>query len=385
MSFDFDRVIDRKPTHSFKWNKYQGTDILPMWVADTEFSPPQEVLDAICERTQHGPLGYTLPYDSLNQVTVDWIAKQHDWQIKPEWLVWNPGVVPAFNVAAKAFCQAGDKILVQTPNYPPMLKAPELNQCELVKVPSILLEGRYELDLAALDNLAADPKTKLFLFCNPMNPCGSVLTQAELQAIADICAKHNVIICSDEIHCDLVLNKDAQHIPMPTIKGAEDNSFSLMAASKTFNIAGLGVSFSVIPNVKLRNAFRNAAMGIVPWAQILGLVATEAAFEKGHAWHEALLDYLRGNQDYLYKEINAIKGLKMVKSDATFLAWIDCSELGIDNVQKFWEDAGVGPSPGRDFGEPLFARINFGCPRSQLEQAVTRIKNAVTKLLQLPE
>ncbi|WP_111977773.1 MalY/PatB family protein [Algibacillus agarilyticus] len=380
MSFDFDHEIDRKPTHSFKWDKYKGQDILPMWVADTEFSPPQVVLDAIIERTQHGPLGYTLPYESLNKTTVKWIKDQHGWDIKPEWLVWNPGVVPAFNIACKAFCEEGDRILVQTPNYPPMLKAPELNKCELVRVPSLLADGRYYLDLDALAKQAADPKTKLFLFCNPMNPCGSVLTEQELQKIADICAANNVVICSDEIHCDLVLNENTPHIPMPTIKGAEDNSFSLMAASKTFNIAGLGVSFSVIPNSKLRNAFRNAAMGIVPWAQVLGLVATEAAFAQGHAWHSALIEYLLSNQAYLYNEINALKGLSMVKADATFLAWIDCSGLGLDDVQAFWENAGIGPSPGRDFGEPQFARINFGCPRSHLEEAITRLKKAILAL-----
>ncbi len=380
MSFDFDKVIDRKPTNSFKWDKYKGRDILPMWVADTEFSPPQVVLDAIIERTQHGPLGYTLPYESLNNATVDWLKSHHDWDVKPEWLVWNPGVVPAFNIAAKAYCQAGDKIMVQTPNYPPMLKAPELNHCELLKIPSLLVEGRYQLDLDALERAASDDKTKLFILCNPMNPCGSVMTESELQAVADICAKHDVIICSDEIHCDLILNDEVKHLPMPKIKGAEKNSFSLMAASKTFNIAGLGVSFSVIPDLSLRNKFRNAAMGIVPWAQVLGLVATEAAFAHGEEWRLALLNYLRENQNYLMDEINQIKGLNMKKSDATFLAWIDCSGLGVDDVQGFWENAGIGPSPGRDFGADQFARINFGCPKSQLETVIERLKLAVSAL-----
>ncbi|NTS75626.1 putative C-S lyase [Catenovulum sp. SM1970] len=377
MSFDFDRIIDRKPTHSFKWDKYKGKDIIPAWVADTEFSPPQDVIDAIVERTQHGPLGYTLPYESLNQATVDWIKREHNWAIQADWLVWNPGVVPAFNVAAKAFCDAGDIILVQTPNYPPMLKAPELNHCEIGKIPSQLINGRYQLDLDNLEQQAANPKAKLFILCNPMNPCGSVMTESELTKIADICARHDVIICSDEIHCDLILNPETKHIPMPLIDAAKDNSFSLMAASKTFNIAGLGVSFSVIPNPSLRAKFRNAGMGIVPWAQVLGLVATEAAFKGGLAWRDALLDYLRGNQEYLYQEINAIEGMSMQKSDATFLAWIDCSGLGVDDVQKFWEDAGVGPSPGRDFGEEQFARINFGCPRGQLVEIVGRIKAAL--------
>ncbi|WAJ69359.1 MalY/PatB family protein [Catenovulum adriaticum] len=380
MSFDFDRVIDRKPTHSFKWDKYKGQDVIPMWVADAEFSPPQEVIDAIKERTEHGILGYTLPYDELNQSVCDWVAKQHNWHILPDWIVWTPGVVPAFNVACKAYCEPSDKVLIQVPNYPPLLKAPSLNQCERVDIPSVLVEGRWTLDMAELEKQAADPKCKLFIMCNPMNPGGSVMTEAELKQVADICLRHHVLLCSDEIHCDLILDENAKHIPAPAIAEISSRSISLMAPSKTFNIAGLGASFAIIPDSRVRMQFRNAAMGIVPWVQVLGLVATEAAFEKGHDWHQALIEYLRANRDYLYQEISQLKGMKMSKAEATFLAWIDCSELGVEDVQSFFEEAGVGPSPGRDFGEPQYARINFACTRAQLEQAVERIKTAHRQL-----
>ncbi|MCU4675015.1 pyridoxal phosphate-dependent aminotransferase [Catenovulum sp. 2E275] len=380
MSFDFDHIIDRKPTHSFKWDKYQGQDVIPMWVADAEFKPPQAVIDAIKERTEHGILGYTLPYDELNQSVVDWVAKQHNWHILPDWIVWTPGVVPAFNVACKAYCEPGDKVLIQVPNYPPLLKAPSLNQCERVDIPSVLIDGRWQLDLVELEKQAADPKCKLFIMCNPMNPCGSVMTEQELKQVAEICLRHNVLLCSDEIHCDLILEEGVKHIPAPALPEIEGRAISLMAPSKTFNIAGLGASFAIIPDSRVRMQFRNAALGIVPWVQVLGLVATEAAFNHGHDWHKALIEYLRQNRDYLYQEINSLKGMKLTKADATFLAWIDCSELGVEDVQSFFENAGVGPSPGRDFGEPEYARINFACSRTQLIEAVERIKKAHAQL-----
>ncbi|WP_016957400.1 MalY/PatB family protein [Catenovulum agarivorans] len=380
MGINFNEVIDRKPTHSFKWDKYAGQDVIPVWVADAEFKPPQQVIDAIKERTDHGILGYTLPYDSLNESVCEWIAKEHNWHILPDWIVWTPGVVPAFNVACKAYCQPGDKVMVQVPNYPPLLKAPSLNQCERVDIPSILVDGRWELDMDALAKHAADPKTKLFIMCNPMNPCGSVMTEAELKKVAEICLHNNVILCSDEIHCDLILEPGKKHIPAPAIAEISDKSISLMAPSKTFNIAGLGASFAVIPDSRIRMQFRNAALGIVPWVQVLGLVATEAAFREGGDWHKELLVYLKDNRDYLYQEISQLQGMEMVKADATFLAWIDCSSLGVEDVQKFFESAGVGPSPGRDFGEPEYARINFACARSQLEDVVVRIKQAHAQL-----
>ncbi|WP_017445750.1 MalY/PatB family protein [Gayadomonas joobiniege] len=380
MSFDFDKIIDRKPTHSFKWDKYGEQDIIPMWVADAEFAPPQPITDAIVERTRHGILGYTLPYDSLNQSVVDWAKKQYNWQISSDWIVWTPGVVPAFNVACKAYCEPGDTVIVQVPNYPPLLKAPSLHQCNRADVGSQLVDGRWQLDMQALEKYAADPKAKLFIMCNPMNPCGSVMSEAELQQVADICQRHNVVLCSDEIHCDLILEDGVKHIPAPSLESIKNQSMSLMAPSKTFNIAGLGASFAIIPDARVRGKFKNAALGIVPWVQVLGLVATEAAFTQCDDWHQAALIYLKGNRDYLLNEINQLNGMQLAKADATFLAWIDCSDLPVEDVQRFFEDAGVGPSPGRDFGEPRFARINFACSRAQLEEAVARIKAAHAKL-----
>lgn len=376
MTTHFDHTPDRKPTFAFKWEKYKGKDVIPAWVADTEFSCAQPILDALHSRVDHGPLGYHHPtqYQPAFDAVVRWLDKQHNWQIEPEWVVWVPGVVPGFNIACTAYCQPGDKVMVQTPNYPPLLAAPALQQMERVDIPTVEQNGRYTIDLAELEHQAADPACKLFIVCNPMNPVGSVLTAEELDTIADICQRHNVLLCSDEIHCDLVLEEGATHLPASKHPGLQDHSLTLMAASKTFNVAGLGCSFAVIPNAKLRQAFAKQITGLVPWANVLGLVATEAAFTQCDDWHQELVTYLRGNRDYLVEHINQIPGLKALKPDATYLLWIDASGLGVKDVQKWCEERGVGPSPGRDFHAPDCFRINFGCSRQMLEEIVARLQ-----------
>lgn len=377
----FDNTPDRKDTFSFKWKKYQGKDIIPAWVADTEFRCAQPILDALSSQVEHGNMGYILPahHEGAINAVVRWLKDKHDWEIKPEWLVWTPGVVPAFNVACKAFCEAGDKVLIQTPNYPPLLAAPKLNGLERVDIGTVIQPAtdeapeRYTLDFDALEREAADPKCKLFIVCNPMNPVGSVLTQEELDRIADICNKNDVKLCSDEIHCDLILEPGKKHIPAGREVNLADNSVTLMAASKTFNIAGLGTSFAIIPNRKLRQAFTQAAAGIVPWVTVLGLAATEAAFTLCDDWYQAQLVYLKANRDKVLTAINQIDGLSMIKNDATFLAWIDASGLGVENVLTWAEAKGVGPSPGIDFHKADHFRINFGCSSSMLDDILARL------------
>ena len=225
----FDKIIDRTPSHAYKWERYKGRDILPMWIADTEFRCAEPIIDALKSRAEHGLLGY----------------KQYGWKIEPQWIVWTPGVVPAFNVACKAYCQPGDKVIVQTPNYPPMLAAPKLNGLQRADVPTVEVDGRWMLDFDVLEGHAKDPKCSLFILCNPMNPVGSMLDEAQLTRVAEICANNNVMLCSDEIHCDLILDTQAKHIPAGKLAAGKDNSVTLMAASKTFNVAGLGTSFAI--------------------------------------------------------------------------------------------------------------------------------------------
>ncbi|MDF2177772.1 PatB family C-S lyase [Aliiglaciecola sp. CAU 1673] len=372
---DFNELIDRSQTYAFKWEKYRDQDVLPMWVADTEFRCAPAILDALHNRVAHGVLGYTLPaqYEPGKQAIAHWLANRHQWHIALDWILWTPGVVPAFNVACKAFCEPGDKVLVQVPNYPPLLAAPGLNSLERVDIPTVEQHGRWMLDWDALETAAADPKAKLLILCNPMNPVGSVLSENELLRLADICERHDLILCSDEIHCDLILDDKAKHVPAGKLDALRERSLTLMAASKTFNIAGLGASFAVIENAVLRRRFSQAAMGIVPWVNVLGLVATEAAFTRCDEWYQAQLQYLRDNRDYLVDEINKVPGLSLLKPQATYLAWVDASGLGVENPQHWFENKGVGPSPGADFGDPQFVRINFGCPRRHLEEAIQRI------------
>lgn len=371
----FDHTPDRTNQWSFKWQKYAGKDILPCWVADTEFRCAPAILDALHALTEHGVMGYTLPaqHKPANDAIVRWLRDKHDWAIESDWIVWTPGVVPAFNVAIKAYCDEGDKVLVQTPNYPPLLAAPALNKTQRVDIPTVLQNGRWTLDLDALAREAADPRCKLMILCNPMNPVGSVMTQDEVDAIAAICEQHNVTLCSDEIHCDLILSEQVSHIPAGRVAALQDRSITLMAASKTFNVAGLGTSFAIIPDASLRRKFSQSAAGIVPWANIMGLEATRAAFTEGDEWLAEQITYLRANRDYLVSRINEIDGLSVVCADATFLAWIDGSGLGVEDVQQWCESKGIGPSPGKDFGAPNFFRINFGCSRAMLTEILDRL------------
>ncbi|MBT0585267.1 MalY/PatB family protein [Alteromonas oceanisediminis] len=375
---NFDSCPDRANTDAFKWKKYAGTDILPMWVADMEFTCAPSILSALRGEIDHGVLGYTLPsqHTGANQAVKHWLKQQHQWDVETDWIVWMPGVVPAFNAACKALCHAGDNVIVQTPNYPPLLAAPALHGLNRLTVDCVLEDGRFTLDFDALERHAALPETKLFILCNPMNPVGSVLTQAELDRVATICTAHDVVVCSDEIHCDLVLSENAKHLPAGNHSALHEHSITLMAASKTFNVAGLGAAFAIIPNRQLRARFNRASQGMIPWVNILGLVATEAAFTQAEQWHHEVLQYLRGNRDYLVKQINQIDGLSAVTPEATFLLWVEASGLGVNDTQAWCESRGVGPSPGADFGQASGFRINFGCPRAQLETAIRRLKNA---------
>jgi len=374
----FDRVVDRRGHHSFKWNRFRGRDILPMWVADMDFPAPEPVLEALRRCLDHGVLGYVQPdeYAPGREAVRGWLERRHGWSVQPEWIVWVPGVAPGFNAACRAYCRPGEKVLLQVPNYPPLLSAPGLNGLERLDVPTVPAGGRWTLDFDALEGLAADPRCTLYLQCNPMNPCGSVLTGEELARTAEICRRHGVLLCSDEIHCDLVLDPGARHLPASALAELRDHSLTLMAANKTFNIAGLGAAFAVIPDPGLRHRYRQALIGTVPWVNLLGLVATEAALTRCDAWHGELLAYLRGNRDRLCGELNRLPGLAVIPPAATFLAWVNAAGLGAKDVQEAFEAAGVGPSPGRDFGGPNFARINFGCPRSLVDQAADRLREA---------
>lgn len=370
----FDNLPSREGTYAYKWEKYKGKDIIPSWIADTEFSCCDAILDALKFRIDERVLGYTLPqhHQGAADAVIHWCKTRYDWDIKKDWIVWTPGVVPAFNMACKAFCEPNDNVIVQTPNYPPLLAAPALNNLQKLDIQCVIENGRYTIDFEALERAAAELKTKLFILCNPMNPVGSVLSRSELTKIAEICTKYDLVLCSDEIHCDLILD-GLKHIPAGSIDLISQQSITLMAASKTFNVAGLGTSFAIIPNAKIRASFVRAGAGIVPWPNVLGLQAVETAFTQCDSWLSAQLEYLRKNRDFLVTAINDIDGLSMVSPQATFLAWVDASELLVKDTQVWCEERGVGPSPGRDFGAPEYFRLNFGCSLDMVRAYLERL------------
>lgn len=375
---DFDSLMNRANSDSVKWGRYKNTDILPMWVADSDFAVAPGIADALSRRIEHGVFGYAEVPKKLIEIVVERMARLYQWQIRPEWLVWQPGVVNGLNLACRIVGSSGDGVFTPSVVYPPFTEAPELSDRSLRPAPMILSDQRWVMDLEWLaKNVAATDR--LLLLCNPHNPGGSVYTSEELTRLAELIVARDMIVCSDEIHCDLILDADKKHVPIASLNSEiENRSITLMAPSKTFNTPGLGCSFAIISNRELRRRYKKAKQGIVPYVTGLGYVAAQAAYESGDDWNRQQLAYLRANRDYLLGEINSIRGLRLDPVEATYLAWIDVSELGLENPARFFEKAGVGLSAGRGFGDGRFMRLNFGCPRSIVEQAVTRIRLAVS-------
>ena len=378
--FDFSTPVERRGTASLKWDKYRGTDIIPMWLADMDFRSPPAVVEALQQRVAHGVFGYTAASEELVEVVCTRLYRQYQWEISPEWLVWLPGLVSGLNLACRAVGHDGDEVLTAIPVYPPFLSAPRQSQRSLVTVPLIQTDGRWEFDFARVER-AITPRTKLFLLCNPHNPVGRLFTVAELETLAEICEKHRLVVCSDEIHCELVLDGHRRHVPTAIIRsGLADQTITLMAPSKTFNLPGLGFSFAGIPNKDLRQSFQQAMAGIVPHVNALGYAAGTAAYRDCRDWHTALLDYLRRNRHTAEDAVGRMPGLAMTHAEATYLAWLDARETGREDPAGFFETAGVGLFDGKHYGAPGFLRLNFGCTHSILIEALSKMRRAVLSL-----
>ena len=380
MSYDFDTPIDRRGSHSLKWDRYAGRDVLPLWVADMDFAAPPAVVAALQQHVAHGVYGYTHAPQELVEVIVERLRRQYGWRIEPSWLVWLPGLVTGLNVACRAVGEAGSAVISQTPIYPPFLSAPKLSERRLIEVPLVQRGERWEIDFNDLEK-AVREDTRLFLLCSPHNPTGRVFTREELRELAAFCERHDLIICSDEIHCELVLDSSCRHRPLAGLDvEIAARTITLMAPSKTFNLPGLGCSFAIISDDTLRRRFQRAMAGIVPYVNLFGYTATLAAYRDSGDWHVALLDYLRGNSALVQQAIAAMPGLSTTPVEATYLAWIDARQLPMSDPATFFEQAGVGLSDGAEFGAPGFVRLNFGCPRSLLEEALRRMAGAVAGL-----
>ena len=380
MVYDFDTPINRRNTDSLKWDIYKGRDVLPMWVADMDFASPPEVIAALHKRVDHAIFGYTLVPRELKETIIERLRTRHGWEVQPEWIVWLPGLVTGLNIACRAVASPGDAILTTTPAYPPFLSAPGLAGCELITCAHPERNRMYQIDFEGLES-AITPRTKLFILCNPHNPTGRVFTRSELSHLAEICLSRDIIICADEIHCDLILDIGNRHISMATLdRTTAQRTITLLAPSKTFNLPGLGCSLAVIPDEGLRKRFSTVMQGIVPHVNTLGFTAALAAYRDCEAWRLALIDYLRINRNLVEAFVEKTPGLTMNHVEATYLAWIDARGLGDNNACAFFDQAGVGLSDGKDFGSPGFVRLNFGCPRTTLRQALDRMAAAVNGL-----
>jgi len=376
----FDKKVDRTNTYSEKWEKYKGRDIIPMWVADSDFETAPEITKALQERVAQGVFGYSeQPTSGVQDAIQSHLKSQYGWTIDKDWIVPLPSLVRGLALSCAVAGDDNDSVIIPQTIYPPFQFIPKTENRNVIAVPMCLDadKKRWVLDSVALEK-AITSDSKILLFCNPHNPAGTVYTQEELENIQDICKRHDLLICSDEIHCDLILDKNKKHIPLATLnEDAANRTITLMAASKTFNVAGLGFGFAIIPNNNLREKFKIIVRQRMPDINILAQIATEAAFKHGENWRLQQIEYLRDNRDYLMREINSIKGLKMYPLEATFLAWIDVSKLGLDDPESFFEEAGVGISAGKYFGDNNFIRLNFACRLSLVEEAVERIKTAI--------
>jgi len=382
MTYDFDRLIDRRGTHSDKWQKY-GPDVLPLWIADMDFQSPEPVIRALRERVEHGVFGYlAFEQPEFHELFADRLLKRYNWRVSPDAVVLIPGVIPGFNVAGRVLAAPGDGLILQTPVYPPILRAASSigltrEEAPLARRP----DGSYAPDVDAFV-AAIRERTRFFLLCNPHNPVGRVFSRDELTRLAEVCLRRDLAIVADEIHCELTLDGQ-RHTPIASLAPEiSERTITLMAPSKTFNLAGLKCSVAIIPNAALREKFVAGRVDLVQTVNVLGYAAAFAAYRDGQPWLDELLRYLEANRDFVVEYVRArLPGVAVAPPEATYLAWLDCRNAGPaapDPFTFFLEKARVALSDGALFGAGGFVRLNFGCPRSILTEALDRMSRALT-------
>ncbi len=383
MQYDFDRIIERRGTDSNKWQKY-GDDVIPLWVADMDFVSAEPILKSLHRRVDHGIFGYTRPTMELRTVIRERLKRLYQWEIREEDIVFLPSLVTGLNVAYQAFSHPGDEVLVQPPVYFHFVHDPVLHG-RLIDDPPLVQKGdRYEIDFDQFEK-AITRRTKVFLFCNPHNPVGRVYTVKEQEKVAEICLRHRVVLISDEIHCDL-LYPGYRHLPIAKLSPeVADQTVTLMAPSKTFNLPGLGCGFAVIQNPRLRKIWETFCHGLIPGVNIMGHVAALAGFRDGQEWLDQALRYIEANRDFLAEFLKEnLPRIRMTKMEATYLAWLDCRDTGIlGNPSEFFlRKAKVALNDGAEFGKggEGFVRLNFACPRKTLTEALDRIVAALKEI-----
>jgi len=384
MKYDFDSVIKRRGTNSAKWDT-MSEGVLAMWVADMDFGCAPEIVSRIKAKAEEGLYGYPYYGKKVQQAVVDWMAKRHGWQIKVEDVVPTSGVVVGFHIASNAVAKRGDGYLIQTPTYGQFFTV-EKNLGLRTQVSELVCgtDGSYSVNFDEFE-AAIGESTRIYMLCNPQNPTGKVFSKEELLKMAEICLKHDVMICSDEIHSDIVY-KGNKHIPIASLsEEIAQNTITLMTPSKTFNVAGFKASAAIIQNPELRQKYINARMGMTSWMNMMGSEAIIASYEEGGAWLEELLVYLEGNRDALCDFVEKeMPGIRVWKLESTFLAWLDCRGSGIKgNLGNFFrEKAKVGLIDGNIFGQggEGFVRFNFGCPRAVMMEGLERMRGALNEL-----
>jgi cystathionine beta-lyase len=387
MKYNFDEIIDRKKTSCVKWDftrEFLGSaDLLPMWVADMDFRTPDFIVEAVKRRAEHEIFGYTVRPESYYQSIIQWIWKRHQWKIEKDWILFSPGIVPALNLAVMAFSKPGDKVIVQPPVYFPFFSAVTQNDRQLVYNQLILKNGRYCMDF---DDLLqkTDDLTSMIIITNPQNPGGTAWTEDELIRLGNFCCQHNITLVSDEIHSDLVFAPFKHTVVAGLSEKIASNTITMMAPSKTFNLAGLSTSSVIISDPALRKSFNNIIERVhIGMGNIFGMVASEAAYTCGEEWLGQLLSYVKGNIDFMEDYIRLkIPGLKMIRPEATYMVWLDFRDMKLSN-EKLKElivrKAGLGLNDGSTFGPggEGFQRINVACPRILVVEAMNRLEKAV--------
>ncbi len=383
MEYDFDQVVDRRGTDSAKWCRY-SEDVLPLWVADMDFRSPQPVIDALRDRVEHGIFGYGMEGPEVRAVIQQRLQRLYGWHTEPDDYLFTPGIVVGLNLVARALSEPGEEILIQPPVYPPFFGIEKNSGRAVQQSPLVYDGGGYSIDFDALER-AITPRTRVFLLCNPHNPVGRMFTRAELERLAEICLRHDLFICSDEIHMDFVFDARA-HIPIASLHpDVAARTVTLFSPSKTYNIAGFHFGIVAASNPAVRERLRAAGAGMIAnHVGVLDLVAGIAAFRHGGEWLSQLLPYLQSNRDYVVHYVREhLPGVSMVAPEGTYLAWLDCRNAGIDGspADFFLSEAKVALMDGAFFGEAGsgFVRLNFGCPRSILEEALGRMRDAIRR------
>lgn len=387
---NFDTVVDRFNTKSVKWDMldtlYQSKDCLPMWVADMDFKAPKEVNDALKKQAEHGIYGYTIADDALKNAIINWNQSRNDWTIELDWITFSNGVVTSLHMAVQAFTKPKDKVLIQTPVYPPFYNVIEAHDRELIKNELKYENNAYEIDFIDFEEKLKSG-VKAFILCSPHNPVGRVWKKEELEEMAKLCLEYDVVIISDEIHGDLVL-PGQKHIPIASLsEEVSAQTITCTAASKTFNLAGLDASYVITSDEekkkKLETAFEK--QGFHNMLNTMGNIATETAYTHGAEWLDELRELLESHYQFVKESFEMhVPEIKVIQPEGTYLLWLDCSALGFDAKELndfFVKEAQVGLNAGADYGKEAdqFMRMNIGCPRETLEVAVERIVEAVMR------